>query len=318
MSRRPKVVFGMPAYNRPDTLARTLESLLGQTYENFAVVICDDAPTAAVTAIVEAYASLDSRIVYEANPVRLGMIENWRRTFTRGHALFPDSDYFAWVSDHDIWHPRWLEVLVPILDEHPEAVLAYPQSVRMYPTCRRRESVAIATEHVTRPGKRLRLATAMTAGNRIYGLFRARALAKAGVFRPVLMPDRQLLVELSLLGEFRQVSEMLWYREVSGAFSYARQRRMFFPGRSPVHIFMPVVAQHCCVLLWDLVVRGRGRPLIGRASGLIYSLMQLWYSTLGQLMHKDVMWRQWLRRTPRRGVTTSRDDQTGERQVRAS
>ena len=40
--------------------------------------------------------------------------------------------------------------------------------------------------------------------------------------------DKQVLVELSLLGEFRHVAEVLWYREVAGSFSYRRQREMFF------------------------------------------------------------------------------------------
>ena len=44
MNSAPTVVLGMPVYNRPDTLARALESLLSQTYRDFAVVIVDDAP----------------------------------------------------------------------------------------------------------------------------------------------------------------------------------------------------------------------------------------------------------------------------------
>lgn len=310
MTGRPRVVFGMPAYNRPDTLARTLESLLSQTYEDFRILILDDAPGAAISAIVDRYTALDARITYEANPVRLGMIGNWRRAFARSRALFPESEYFAWASDHDIWHPRWLEVLVPTLDAHPEAVLAYPQAVRLYEHVRRRAVTATGTEGVTSPARRLRLATAMTAGNRVYGLFRSRTLAQAGVFRPVLMPDRQLLVELSLLGQFRQVPELLWYREVAGAFSYGRQRRMFFPGRSPLHTYLPAHVQHCGLLLWDLVVLGRGRPVVGRLGGMAYGFLQLWHSTYRSVVHRDSGRRRWLGRAPAStpSVATGRRD----------
>ena len=296
MSTTPRVVFGMTAYNRPDTLARTLESLLSQTYRDFVLLILDDAPGPEVRAIVDTYAALDPRVRYEANPQRLGMIGNWRRAFSRARALYPQSEYFAWVSDHDIWHPRWLEVLVPQLELHPEAVLAYGQTVRVYPTIRRAAAFATATQGVTSRAERLRLATAMTAGNRIYGLFRASTLARAGVFRPVLMPDRQILVELALFGEFRQVPELLWYREVAGAFSYGRQRRMFFTGRSPLHTYLPFALQHSAVLLWDFALRGRGLPQVGRLDGAGYAWLQLYYSTVRLIAHRDAAWRRWLPR----------------------
>jgi glycosyltransferase involved in cell wall biosynthesis len=107
----------MPAYNRPDTLARTLESLLSQTFHDFALVVVDDAPSPEVSAIVEIYAAVHTDTIYEANHVRLGMIANWRRAFERARTHYPGAEYFAWVSDHDTifgiragsrcWSGRW-------------------------------------------------------------------------------------------------------------------------------------------------------------------------------------------------------------------
>jgi glycosyltransferase involved in cell wall biosynthesis len=292
MSAPPRVLFGMPAYNRPDALPQTLESLLSQTYRDFAIVIVDDRPTPEVKAIVDRYAARDSRITYEANPVRLGMIGNWRRAHTRGREIHPTVEYFAWVSDHDIWHPRWLEVLIAELEEHPRVVMAYSQMQRVFANERRQVTRVSETVGMTSPIARLRTATAdMTAGNAVYGLFRASTLAQAGVFRGVLMPDRQLLVELSLLGEFRHVPQILWYREVAGVFSLGRQRHMLFSGRVPLHTYLPPPLQHCGVLLWDLVVRGKGRPAFGRLAGAWYAACQLWYSTKREVLHDDAWWR---------------------------
>ena len=288
MTADPRAVFGMPAYNRPDSLARALESLLSQTFTDFAIVIVDDQPSPQVREIVDTYTALNPRIAYEANPVRLGMIGNWRKAFDRSRELYPGFEYFAWVSDHDSWHPRWLEVLIGVLDDHPEAVLAYPQMQRVFPKRRKAITRVFDTAGRSRPAERLLAAVnGMTAGNCIYGLFRARALAQAGVFRPVLAPDRQLLVELSLMGEFRHVREILWYREVAGMFSYKRQRRMFFPTHVPLHTYLPANVQHFGVLLWDLVVRGRGRPVFGRVAGFGYALTQLWHSTKREMGRDD-------------------------------
>jgi len=52
-------------------------------------------------------------------------------------------------------------------------------------------------------------------GDMVYGLIRMRALEAAGVFRPVLNPDRLLIAELSHQGEIRQVAEPLWWRRQS-------------------------------------------------------------------------------------------------------
>lgn len=296
--RPPRTVFGMPAYNRPDKLAQTLESLLMQTCGDFALVIVDDKPTPDVQAIVQAYASRDQRIHYEPNRERLGMIGNWRKAFARARELFPESEYFAWVSDHDAWHPRWLDVLSRALDDHPDAVLAYPQMERVFPTWRRSITRRFETAGAAEPIARLRSAftpnAGITAGNAIYGLFRARALERAGVFRAVLAPDRQLLMEVSLYGPFIHVPEILWYREVAGMFSYARQRRMFFPGRSPLHTYLPANVQHTGVLLWDLAIVGRGRPEIGRLAGTRYALTYLWLSTKREMARRDGRWGQTL------------------------
>ncbi len=284
LTRSPRVVFGLAAYNRPDTLARALESLLDQTFGDFAIVIVDDAPSPAVEAIVRTYSAADSRIVYEPNPTRLGMIGNWRHAFQRSRDLFPGADYFAWVSDHDVWHPRWLEVLVPILDDNPRTVLAYPQTVRVYPRERRRMPPPFETAGIPDRRERVRrTALAAAAGNCVYGLFRARALEEAGVFRPVLMPDLEILVRLALIGEFAYAPEMLWYREVAGGFSLPRQRRMLFAGRVPPYAYLPPNVQHFGLLLWDLAVRRHGAGAVSRWTGLKLAVLQLRISTRREL-----------------------------------
>lgn len=282
---RPRIVLGMPAYNRPDTLPRTLESLLTQTRGDFALVIVEDDPAAATAGIVDAYARDDARIGYERNTTRLGMVGNWRRVFAIARRRYPEAEYFAWVSDHDTWHPRWLAELVAVLDAEPAAVLAYPRALRVTPDDVRHAEKAFDTAGVRGRAARLRRsARHLLAGDMIYGLMRAAALQAAGVFRPVVTPDRQLLLALSLFGEVVQVPEVLWYREVLREFDLQRQRDVFFPGgASPLYSYLPSHLQHSAVLCWDFAVCGRGRPAFGRLAGLRYAATQLWWSSVRQL-----------------------------------
>lgn len=293
----PRVVLGMPAYSRPDVLPRTLESLLSQTYRDFALVIVDDDPSTETAAIVETYAREHPRLTYEANERRLGMVENWRKTFRRAREMYPAGPYFAWVSDHDVWHARWLHEMVSVLDSHPEVVLAYPENFRMMADDGRMAIKVFETFGMSARGERMRTsARHMLSGDMIYGLMRADALEAAGVFRRVITPDRQVLLALSLFGQVKQVREVLWYREMLRVFDIHRQRSAFFPDGVPLYAHAPSHLQHFVVLLWDFGVRGRGRPAFGRIAGAYCACLQLWFSVVRVLTQPKAEWRRTVRR----------------------
>jgi cephalosporin hydroxylase/glycosyltransferase involved in cell wall biosynthesis len=249
VSTAPRAVFGVPTFNGADHVAQALESLLGQTRADLAVVVVDDCSTDRTVAIAQSYASSDARVTVHRNRDRLGMVRNWRRAYELARAMHPSADLFAWASDHDAWHPRWLETLAAELDEQPQAVLAWP----LY------ESVDADDRSLNNPAKRFdsrdivslerRLTEAvdrMSAGNMVYGLLRADALGRCGVYREVLMPDRLLVAQLSLLGELRQVPEVMWRRRFTGrSASLARQRENFFPDRrTPAYMRLPWWLMH--------------------------------------------------------------------------
>jgi glycosyltransferase involved in cell wall biosynthesis len=292
MNATPRVVLGMPAYKRCDTLARTLESLFSQTFREFALVIVDDGPSPGTATIVESFAREYPNVHYEANDVRLGMVDNWRKVFQRARELYPKSEYFAWVSDHDLWHARWLHELVTVLDTHPDVVLAYSENLRMLPERSEIARKEFETFGITRRAERMRKsARHMLAGNMIYGLMRADALEAAGVFRRVVTPDRQVLLALSLFGQVRQVPEVLWYREILRLFDVGRQREVFFPNGAPLYVYLPSHVQHFATLLWDFGIRGQGRPSFGRLAGIRYATIQLWQSCIRQFVLPKSEWR---------------------------
>lgn len=281
-----RVVIGAPLYNHADDLPEALESLLIQSYRDFRLICVDDQSTDATGEIVQRYAAQDARIVYTKNPSRLGMIDNWRRAFDLALDDTPDADYFAWASDHDIWHPRWLATLMAELDAHPEAVLAYPRNRRIGPdgVMNDKRPWEFATEGVDDLRSRFkRTMRHMSAGNMIYGLGRVDAIRRAGVFRHVLVPDRLLLMELALEGQFRQVPDILWFRRWYGRiFSLQRQRRAFFPNGRPFYAFVPWWISHACALTWTLGVRGERSPELNRWTGLRLGVR---YLRLAGLLH---------------------------------
>ncbi|HWT22323.1 MAG TPA: glycosyltransferase family 2 protein, partial [Solirubrobacteraceae bacterium] len=261
----PRVVIAAPLFNKAAYLEEAVGSLLAQTWTDFALLLIDDRSDDATGKIARGFAAADPRVEYHRNERRLGMLGNTNRAFALARARHPEAEFWALGSDHDVWDPRWLETLVALLDAHPDAVLAYPQTVRIDEHGRpydrggkppwRSETAGLGD-----PRARLRAAyRGMVAGDMIYGLFRASALDDIGtLYRPVLVPDRLLLSELALRGATVQAPAVLWRRRFRGLATLDRQRRSFFLDDVPRHAHLPWWAQHTAALALAYVVRGQG------------------------------------------------------------
>ena len=234
----------------------------------------DDCSTDGTSEAIGRWAGTDTRIVSVRNDRRLGLALNWRRAREYAQRHFPSARYFAWGSDHDVWHRDWLEALVYELECHPEAVLAYPESVRIS------ESGEVVlgpwsfdTVGVTSPHRRLWTTFRNgVAGSMVYGLYRAEALARVDVFPLTVAPDRLILAQLTVHGEFRQVPRVLWQRRFLKPVTNAVQRASFFPnGRPTLLSRMPWWLSHAIVLASYLGIRGAARPGIGRGMGLVHA-----------------------------------------------
>jgi glycosyltransferase involved in cell wall biosynthesis len=268
----PTAVFGVPLYNHAPYLEEALTSILGQSRDDLAVVLVDDCSDDGTREIAEAFAARDVRVSYIRNEQRLGLVGNWRRAHLLAREAHPTARYFAWGSDHDRWHPDWLAKLVSELEANPDVVLTYPISARLTAQGEeqpRKRPSAFQTLGV-KSGLRRFMSTvvAAPAGSFVYGLYRIDALERAGVLRDVLAPDRLLLAELSLQGEFALVPELLWWRRFKVNVTDSRQRRAFYPVGAPLRSHAPWCVQHTAALGWRLGMQGGGRPSVSRAYGL--------------------------------------------------
>jgi glycosyltransferase involved in cell wall biosynthesis len=238
-----RTVLTAPVYQGEAHLERAVRSLLAQTCADFRLLLVDDASSDGTVAVARALASEDARIEVHVNPTRLGMLGNTRRAWALARERHPDAEFVALASDHDVWAPNWLETLIATLDASPRAVLAYPLTARIDGAG---EPIAglrtwrCATTGEPDPYRRLRRAyRCMVAGDMIYGLMRADAFARVGTYRGVLVPDRLLLSQLALEGEFAQVPRVLWYRRFVGLADLDRQRRAFWPDGAPGYARLP-------------------------------------------------------------------------------
>jgi glycosyltransferase involved in cell wall biosynthesis len=264
-AERPRVGIGVTLFNRAQYLREALDSLLGQSFTALRLVLVDDGSTDDTERICREYAARDARVTYVRNEPRLGMVGAWRRAFELA-AGEGDVEYFAWASDHDRWNEHWLRTLAETLGAQPEVVLAYPLTQRLSP-----EGVPMSkpARYFDTAGLHdlrerwlaLSVSRSVAAGDMVYGLMRADAVRKAGVFRDVLAPDRLLMAELTIQGQIRQIPHVLWYRRQFEVGSVARQRHTLFgPGARPRHAVLPTWWQHARVL-WRTYASSHSSPL---------------------------------------------------------
>jgi glycosyltransferase involved in cell wall biosynthesis len=238
----PVAVAGIPLYNSRQHVEEALGSLAGQR-RPLRLVVVDDCSTDGSGELAERWAAAEG-VPFERRGVRLGLVGAWRRALELALISYPDARYFAWGSDHDVWHPDWLGELIAALEANPGNVLAYPlaEAISDDGSRHKRGERRFQTAGVIDPLERLRLANGeMHAGDMIYGLYRVDALLRCGPFPATLLPDRLLLARLALEGEFVQVERKLWsrrYREGVRS-SLRRQRFSLFGKARPRSAYLP-------------------------------------------------------------------------------
>lgn len=112
MSRPPQVSVCVPTFNRAHYLPQCLESILGQTFGDFELIVLDNASTVETAEVVARYR--EPRIRYYRNDQNLGQIPN----INQGIALAAGG-YVAVCHDDDVYAPTMLQRQAETLSRHP-------------------------------------------------------------------------------------------------------------------------------------------------------------------------------------------------------
>ena len=64
----PRLTIGLPVYNGEEHLAESLDPMLGQSYEDYELIISDNASTDGTAEIWRRYEQQDARIRYVHQP----------------------------------------------------------------------------------------------------------------------------------------------------------------------------------------------------------------------------------------------------------
>jgi len=235
---RPRVSIGLSVYNGERFLPATLDSLVAQTFEDFELIVCDNASTDRTAEIVRDYAARDARIWHVRHARNIGASGNDRRGFELSSA-----PYFRWSASDDLFAPESLARCVEVLDREPGVVLTYPKSQFIDANGRvMRECDDGLHLPSPRPFERFRqLLTRLGYCNAQYGLMRADIVRRTRLPGDYLGSDMVFLAELVLYGPFWEIPEVLFFRRLhDGAFSnmaLPEKQTYYRPERRPgVHL----------------------------------------------------------------------------------
>jgi glycosyltransferase involved in cell wall biosynthesis len=106
----PIVSIGMPTYRGAAYLRQAIESVLGQTFASFELIVVDDDSPDETASIAASYN--DPRIRLVRNPTRLGPEANWNRCLA-----LATGKYFKLLPQDDLLAPTCLEMQVTVLNQ---------------------------------------------------------------------------------------------------------------------------------------------------------------------------------------------------------
>lgn len=246
-----RVAIGVPVYNGAQFLAESLDSLLGQTYENIDFVISDNGSTDGTEEICRAFAARDSRVRYLRSDVNRGASWNYENVVNQTSAPF-----FKWATHDDLIAPTYIERCVDVFASAPATVALVYGRTKVID-----DNGVVIRDHEDnldirdpRPHRRLAIVVRnVVMYNAGFGLIRRTALDQTRLLDAFPAADYVFMAELAMAGEFWEIPEFLFFRREHAAMSRkanptaAEAAEWFAPGSGttgPSREFLTIFAEH--------------------------------------------------------------------------
>jgi glycosyltransferase involved in cell wall biosynthesis len=236
---KPLVSIGLPVFNGENYLRQALQSILAQTYDNFELIISDNASTDETPQISAEFAARDPRVKIHRSGKNLGAARNYNHVFKLARGK-----YFKWAAHDDILAPTFIERAVEVLEADPGVVVCSSRTSKI--NDKGEVTGSYESEPVwdsASPSNRFRsLVFSRHACVVVFGVVRSSDLARTPLIAPYVNSDRVLLAEIGLRGRFFEIPEYLFFRrDHEGcsirAYDYRRRVVWFDPSKSASFAF---------------------------------------------------------------------------------
>lgn len=288
MNTTPRLSIGLPVYNGENFLAESLEALLGQSYEDFELIISDNASTDSTPEICHHYGKRDSRIRYIRQPYNIGLNPNHNFVIKQARG-----ELFKMASHDDLYARDLLTRCIDALDEYPHVVLAHSWEA-MIDTAGVVTKIlgySVATDS-PRAAERFRSMLFDGWDDYTYGVMRITVLRQTQLHGSHHFADRTINTELCLHGPFYQIPEWLYFRrdhpERKEPYT-VRTRCAYLDPRRANRLQHPVVRLYA-EYIWGYIAALRRAPLSSGERRECYGYLTQWLAgravpVVGRTLH---------------------------------
>ena len=119
MSNDIKISVIMSVYNGEEYLAEAVDSVLGQSFKDFELIVINDCSTDKTGELLEHYTSLDPRVKVHTNEVNLRLPSSLNKAIS-----LAEGKYIARMDADDICLPDRLEKQYAFMEAHPDTALS--------------------------------------------------------------------------------------------------------------------------------------------------------------------------------------------------
>jgi len=147
----PKVSIVLPAYNAEKFLEESIKSVLDQSYQNFELIVVNDASTDNTKKIINRLATNNKKIVVINNKKNLGKAASVNRAFEIARGK-----YLVFLDADDFFTPDRLKKQVAYLNRNKKVDLVYGDFQKLFPDGKIETRKAITFSNMSEPLERLK------------------------------------------------------------------------------------------------------------------------------------------------------------------
>lgn len=233
IEKEPLVSVGIPTYNRPEGIKRTLECITGQTYRNLEIIVSDNcSPNPKEESIIRDFQKKDSRIQYFRQNENKGGPNNAKFVLEKA-----TGEYFMWAADDDAWESFYIEKILKEFQSIGSDFVAinfeaqyfendfekfdfFPEGQAFY--CFRSDSIKSRLKHLLE----------FNYGNLIYSIYRTNVLRK---INNMILVENEIPLMLQIIqhGNWKVLPEIGFYKKtIRDTYMYVKWEN--YGGRLPV------------------------------------------------------------------------------------
>lgn len=222
-TKMSKLTIGVPVFNGERHIGEAIESILSQSYDDFKVIISDNASTDGTKKICEKYAARDQRINYVSQDSNVGAFNNFKYLISQC-----TTELFVYLAADDRWSSEYLERNVRNLDTNPNAICSVSKIMfTANGKFSHNSNGTYSLDGTIRDNIRNYLLGLPNDNSRYYGVFRSYVIGNAFLgLRPFHAADWYMMLMTLLYGQHVEIGEVLMCREVAEPSRYLNSIRV--------------------------------------------------------------------------------------------